>query len=78
KISRRATTSPTTTTSPATMINLVPILQVLYACVSFNLLAHILSMVLGFCCTRNFNKGLKERVFNNKIDKWIQQRWSNK
>ncbi|CAF0735878.1 unnamed protein product [Rotaria sordida] len=67
-----------TTTTQATAINLVPILQVLYVCISFNLLAHILSMVLGFWCTRNFNKGLKERVFNNKIDKWIQQRWSNK
>ncbi|CAF3408795.1 unnamed protein product [Rotaria sp. Silwood1] len=88
-ISRGSTTSSTTTissttttsstiTTQATMINLVPILQVLYVCISFNLLAHILAMMLGFWCTRNFNKGLKERVFNNKIDKWIQQRWSNK
>jgi len=36
-----------------------------------------MSMVMGLWCKRNFNKGLRERVFNTKIDKWFQERWSN-
>jgi hypothetical protein len=56
----------------------VPVLLVLYVCVAANFITHIMSMIMGFWCTRNFNKGLKERVFNNRVDKWIQQRWSNK
>ncbi len=57
---------------------MVPVLLVLYVCVAANFITHIMSMIMGFWCTRNFNKGLKERVFNNRVDKWIQQRWSNK
>ncbi|CAF1341391.1 unnamed protein product [Rotaria magnacalcarata] len=74
QISRGSASSLTTT--KATMINLVPVLQVLYVCISANLLTHILSMGMGFWCTRHFKQGLKEKVFNNKIDKWIQKRWS--
>ncbi len=63
------------TTTPRTpVVDLVPILQVLYACITANLLAHIISMILGLWCARNFNQGLKEKVFNNKLDKWIQER----
>ncbi len=65
----------TTTTAWTTVVNFVPILNVLYVCITANLLAHIISMILGFWCTRNFNQGLKEKVFNNKLDKWIQERW---
>lgn len=72
-MSRVPTISTTTTKTP--QVDVVPILQVLYACMSANLIAHIISMILGFWCTRNFNQGLKERVFNNKLDKWFQERW---
>jgi len=33
---------------------------------------------MGFWCTKNFKHGLKEKVFNTGIDKWVQQRWSSK
>jgi hypothetical protein len=65
-----------TTTKPTPMINLVPILNVLYICISANLLTHIISLIFGSLCARNFDKGLKDKVFNNKFDKWIQERWS--
>jgi hypothetical protein len=55
---------------------MLPVLQVLYVCVAANFITHIMSMVMGFWCKRNFNKGLRERVFNTKIDKWFQERWS--
>ena len=55
--------------------DLLPTLIVFYVCISVNLVIHILSIVLGFWCTRNFNKGLKEKVFNTKIDRWIQGHW---
>ncbi|CAF3506490.1 unnamed protein product [Adineta steineri] len=67
--------STTTSTAANSVVDFVPILHVLYVCLTANLLAHIISMILAFCCTRNFNKGLKERVFNNKFDKWFQQRF---
>jgi hypothetical protein len=56
---------------------MVPVLIVLYVCAGVNFVLHIMSLIMGFWCTRNFKQGLKERVFNNKIDKWVQHRWSS-
>jgi hypothetical protein len=69
-------TGTTTTTPGSISINFVPILNVLYVCISANFVTHIMSIVFGFLCTRNFNQGLKDKVFNNKFDKWFQERWS--
>ena len=73
-----STTPKPSGTTEAPAVNLVPILNVLYVCLSLNLLAHILSLGFGYWCVRNFNKGLKEKVFNNRLDVWIQERWSSK
>lgn len=56
----------------------MPVIQVLYVCIAANLITHIMSIAMGYWCTRNFNTGLKEKVFNNKVDKWVQERWSSK
>ncbi len=69
------TTESTTTLAP--IPNMVPVLIVIFVCAAANLILHVLSLVMGFLCTRNFKQGLKERVFNNKIDKWVQERWSS-
>ncbi|UJR16140.1 hypothetical protein I4U23_003051 [Adineta vaga] len=77
-ISPYSTTTATTMSSTTTAkppVDLVPILHVLYVCISANLLAHIISMIMGFWCTRNFRKGLKEKLFNSKLDKWIRTRF---
>jgi len=33
-------------------------------------------MLFGGWCVRNFKKGLKEKVFNNRVDKWISAHWT--
>jgi hypothetical protein len=37
-----------------------------------------MSMAMGFWCTRYFKTGLREKVFNTKLDKWFQQRCSKR
>ena len=70
--------STTTMTMPSTTSKtLVSVPDALYVCIGTNLLAHVLSMIFAFLCTRNFGQGLKERVFNNRFDKWFQKRSSN-
>lgn len=66
------------TTSYLPIPNMLPVIGVLYVCVVANILSHFTSLVMGFWCTKNFKHGLKEKVFNTGIDKWIQQRWSSK
>ncbi|CAF3454606.1 unnamed protein product [Rotaria socialis] len=56
---------------------LVPVPKALYVCIAANLLTHISSMIFAFICILNFRKGLKEKIFNNRLDKWFQQRWSS-
>ncbi|CAF1032056.1 unnamed protein product [Didymodactylos carnosus] len=41
--------------------NLVPLLSVLYVCVGINLVTHLLALVFGGLCAKNFGKGLKEK-----------------
>ncbi|CAF1020941.1 unnamed protein product [Adineta steineri] len=53
--------------------NLVSVPDALYVCIGTNFLSHILSLIFAFLCIHNFGKGLKERVFNNRIDKWFQR-----
>lgn len=78
-INRELKSSTTTTTSMSStktnVLVFVPILNVLYICVSFNIVTHIASMVLSLICARNFNKGLKDKMFNNKLDQWFQAHW---
>ncbi|CAF1017676.1 unnamed protein product [Adineta ricciae] len=68
-----STLSSTTTVKPPA--DLLPIFGVLYVCISANLLAHITSIIFGFWCTRQFGKGLQDKLFNSKIDKWIRERF---
>lgn len=72
------TTAPfqTTSTTHPPIPNMLPVIGVLYVCVIANILSHFTSLIMGFWCTRNFKHDLKERVFNTRIDKWVQQRWS--
>jgi hypothetical protein len=65
-------TSATTTTIP----HVFSVPAALYVCIGINFLTHISSLVLAFLCIRNFGKGLKGRIFNNRIDKWFQRHWS--
>ncbi|CAF2474279.1 unnamed protein product [Rotaria sp. Silwood2] len=70
------TTTPFTTISTSTPKVLVSVPKVLYVCIAANFLTHILSMIFASICIRNFGKGLKEKIFNNRLDKWFQKRWS--
>ncbi|CAF4721919.1 unnamed protein product [Rotaria sp. Silwood1] len=70
------TTTIFTTISTSTPKGLVPVPKALYVCIVANILTHLLSMIIACICIRNFGKGLKERVFNNRFDKWFQKRWS--
>jgi hypothetical protein len=72
-----ATSSTIATSSTSSPKTLVTVPNALYVCIGTNLLAHILSMVFGFLCVRNFGKELKDRVFNNRFDKWFQKRSSD-
>jgi hypothetical protein len=56
----------------------LPIKGVLYVCMALNILTHISAFVLGIICMRNFGKGLKERVFNSRADKWFQNFFSRR
>ena len=66
--------SSSSTTAPP---SLFPVVTVLYVCIGFNLVTHVLAMVFGFYAVRNFGKSLKQRVFNNQFDKWFQRHWPN-
>ncbi|CAF0790800.1 unnamed protein product [Rotaria sordida] len=70
------TTTPITTISTSMPRVLVSVPKALYVCIAANILTHILSMIFAFICIRNFGKGLKEKVFNNRFDKWFRKRWS--
>ncbi|CAF1479080.1 unnamed protein product [Rotaria magnacalcarata] len=56
---------------------LVPVPKALYVCIAANLFTHISSMIFAYICILNFRQGLKEKIFNNRLDKWFQQRWSS-
>ncbi len=64
--------SSSTSTKPSPP-NIVPVPYALYVCVVLNMITHILSIFFAFLCFRNFGKGLKERVFNNRADKLLQR-----
>ncbi|CAF3446497.1 unnamed protein product [Rotaria sp. Silwood1] len=70
------TTTIFTAISTSTPKGLVPVPKALYVCIVANILTHLLSMIFACMCIRNFGKGLKERVFNNRFDKWLQKRLS--
>ncbi|CAF3873030.1 unnamed protein product [Rotaria magnacalcarata] len=57
--------------------SLISILPALYTCVAVNFVSFILSIVFAIKCIRNFDKGLKERVFHSKLDQWLQGKLSN-
>ncbi|CAF0892543.1 unnamed protein product [Adineta ricciae] len=59
-------------TSPLPALVSVP--SALYVCMGINFVTHILSFVFGCFCIRNFGKDLKQRVFNNRFDKWFQSK----
>ena len=54
----------------------LPVFTVLYVCIGLNVFTHILSIVLSLFCVGNFGKGLKEKVFNSKLDKYFHKRLS--
>ncbi|UJR30542.1 hypothetical protein I4U23_018072 [Adineta vaga] len=58
------------TTTPSKVLVSVP--DALYVCIGINFLTHILSVIFASLCVRNFGKDLKQRVFNNRFDKWFQ------
>ena len=57
-------------TSPLPALVSVP--SALYVCMGINFVTHILSLIFGYLCVRNFGKDFKQRVFNNRFDKWFQ------
>ena len=79
-----STTTTTTTTTAAIFFDhltllgnsTLPIKVVLYVCMALNILAQIVTLILGIICVRNFGKGLKERVFNSRADKLFQRCFS--
>mgnify|MGYP006892772657 FL=1 len=48
----------------------------LYLCMAFNFLGHIASFVIGMMCVKNFGRGLKEKVFNNRMDRFFRPYFS--
>ncbi|CAF3934218.1 unnamed protein product [Rotaria sp. Silwood1] len=63
--------STISTTTSAPMLSLLPMLPVLYVCLSFNFVFHLSSIGLGFWCKKNFNNGLKEAAFQTDFDTFI-------
>ena len=51
----------------------IPVIVVLYVCIGLNLCTHLITMVLTVICVGNFGKGLKERVFNSKLDRYFDE-----
>jgi len=66
-------TTKTIMTSTAAPMSLIPVPTVLYVCIGVNIFTHLASFVVGFVCMKNYGKGLKERIFNNQLDKWFQK-----
>jgi hypothetical protein len=56
--------------------SILPLQAVLYVCIGLNIVTHLLSIGLSIVCVRNFGRGLKEKVFDSKADKFFQKYFS--
>lgn len=57
-------------------VNHVPVPVALFVCMALNICSHIASCVCAGLCVKNFGKGLKEKVFNNRADKLFRKCFS--
>lgn len=51
----------------------VPIIKVLYTCVSFNYVSHIIAIAFAAKYRSIFGNSLKSRIFTSALDKFFQQ-----